>query len=152
MPQRRAGAPQLAVIDTNVLVSALIARDDTSAPARLMQQWVAGGFKPVFSMALLREWQAVIARPRLRRLHGLGAQQERDLLVELIQTAMQVEPVETAMRAPDPNDQLLWDLMAADDRLLLVTGDHALLADTAFDGRKCRPADFLAMLTEPLHA
>lgn len=152
MPQRRAGAPQLAVIDTNVLVSALIARDDTSAPARVMQQWVSGGFKPVFSMALLREWQAVIARPRLCQLHGLGAQQQRDLLVELIQTAMQLQAPETKMRAPDPNDQLLWDLMAADDRLLLVTGDHALLADTAFDGRKYRPADFLAMLTKPLHA
>ena len=37
--------------------------------------------------------------------------------------------------APDPRDQLLWNLLAARPDLLLVTGDKLLLGDTGMRGR-----------------
>ena len=37
--------------------------------------------------------------------------------------------------APDPGDQLLWNLLAAKPDLLLVTGDKLLQKDSGMRGR-----------------
>ena len=46
--------------------------------------------------------------------------------------------------APDPGDQLLWDLLAAKADLLLVTGDKLLLRDAAMQARVVSPQAFVA--------
>ena len=45
--------------------------------------------------------------------------------------------------APDPGDQLLWDLLAAKPDLLLVTGDKALQRDAAMRSRVVSPQAFV---------
>ena len=53
-------------------------------------------------------------------------------------------PGQTALQAPDPGDPLLWDLLAARQDLVLVTGDKLLLQDPAMNGRVITLAAFWA--------
>ena len=46
--------------------------------------------------------------------------------------------------APDPGDQMLWELLAARDDLILVTGDKLLLRDRGMRGRVISAEAFLA--------
>jgi hypothetical protein len=45
--------------------------------------------------------------------------------------------------APDPGDQLLWELLAAKADLLLVTSDKAVLRDPGMRSRVVSPHAFL---------
>ena len=49
-----------------------------------------------------------------------------------------------APAAPDPGDQMLWELLAARDDLILVTGDKLLLRDRGMRGRVISAEAFLA--------
>jgi predicted nucleic acid-binding protein len=49
-----------------------------------------------------------------------------------------------ALPAPDPGDQLLWELLAAKADLLLVTGDKRLLRDAGMHGRVMTPQAFVS--------
>ncbi|GMV03403.1 MAG: hypothetical protein AMXMBFR52_30580 [Burkholderiales bacterium] len=51
-------------------------------------------------------------------------------------------PVATSS-APDPGDQLLWELLAARVDLLLVTGDKRLLRDARMRARVVSPQTFV---------
>ena len=94
------------------------------------------------SEALLTEYRVVLARPKLRELHGLGAEELESLLVGIVRHAIVIEPV-SAPPAPDPEDQMLWNLLAARLDLVLVTGDRALLLDEGMSGRVVSPARFV---------
>jgi hypothetical protein len=52
-----------------------------------------------------------------------------------------VKPVQpgSGPRAPDPGDQFLWDLLAADPALRLVTGDKRLRRDAGMQPRVISP-------------
>ena len=45
--------------------------------------------------------------------------------------------------APDPGDQVLWDLLAARSDLVLVTGDKRLVEDAGMRGRVVSPREFV---------
>jgi predicted nucleic acid-binding protein len=65
------------------------------------------------------------------------------VLIDIAQHAIVLTPV-CATSAPDPGDQLLWDLLAARADLLLVTGDKLLLGDAGMKGRVISPHAFVA--------
>ena len=131
-----------AVIDTNVLVAALITPGKDTPPARIVRGMLRGAFPFVISDALLAEYRDVLNRAKLRKAHGLAPSDLQDLLVELTQLAMVLAPA-TGPAAPDPGDQHLWDLLAARDDLVLVTGDK-LLSMSAWRQRIVTPQQFLA--------
>ena len=79
----------------------------------------------------------------LRKLHGLTVAEIELMLTDLVQNAIMLEPVE-APSAPDPGDQLLWNLLAARSSLVLVTGDKRLLRDVGMRGRVISPAAFVS--------
>ena len=62
---------------------------------------------------------------------------------DLAQHAIVLAPA-AAPPAPDPGDQLLWELLAAKTSLLLVTGDKLLLKDLGMRGRVISPREFVA--------
>lgn len=86
---------------------------------------------------------AVLVRPGLRKLHGLTVAEIETLLTDIAQHAIVLAPVATTP-APDPGDQLLWQLLAAKSDLLLVTGDELLLRNTGMRGRVLSPSEFVA--------
>ncbi|MBW2000467.1 MAG: PIN domain-containing protein [Deltaproteobacteria bacterium] len=60
------------IIDTNVLVAALITDEPTSPTARVLDAMLSGSLFYLLSLKLLREYRNVLLRPRLSRLHGLN--------------------------------------------------------------------------------
>jgi putative PIN family toxin of toxin-antitoxin system len=133
------------VIDSNVVVAGLLTGDGTSPVARILDGMLAAAFSFVLSEALLAEYRTVLVRPDLRKVHGLTVAEVDTILTDLAQHAIVFNPKKmTAPRAPDPGDQLLWDLLAANEDLLLVTGDKLLLQDVGMRGRVISPQAFLS--------
>jgi uncharacterized protein len=134
------------VVDTNVVVAGLLTGNDASPVARILDGMLAATFPFVVSEALLAEYRTVLLRPELRKLHGLTVAEVETLLTDIAQHAIVALPV-AAAPAPDPGDQLLWDLLAARAELSLVTGDKQLLRDAGMHGRVISPREFAAGLT-----
>jgi putative PIN family toxin of toxin-antitoxin system len=131
------------IVDTNVVVAGLLTGNDTSPVARILDGMLAAAFPFVVSQALLAEYRAVLVRPGLRKLHGLTVAEVETLLTDIAQHAIVMAPIATTP-APDPGDQLLWELLAAKSDLLLVTGDKLLLRHAGMRGRVLSPSEFVA--------
>jgi putative PIN family toxin of toxin-antitoxin system len=131
-----------AVLDTNVLVSALLSA--TGPPAGLIARWRRGELEIVVSDSLLAELERTLSRPRVRaRLPGDAAV---SVVAALRDSAVVVEdPRELGpIRSADPDDDYLIAL-AYSAQAALVTGDAHLLS---LAGRipVYSPRDFLALL------
>ena len=133
---------QAVIIDTNVVVADLLTSHVTSPAARIVDGMLAAAFPFVVSEALLAEYRAVLVRPALRKLHGLTVTELELLLTDIAQHAI-VLPPGAGSPAPDPGDQLLWDLLAARADLLLITGEKALQDDAAMRARVLSPRAFM---------
>jgi putative PIN family toxin of toxin-antitoxin system len=130
------------IVDTNVVVAGLLTAHEASPVARILDGMLAASFPFVLSEALLAEYRTVLVRPGLRKLHGLTVAEVEAILTDLAQHAIVLVPV-VAPPAPDPGDQLLWELLAARADLLLVTGDKLLLRDSGMRGRVITPQVFV---------
>jgi putative PIN family toxin of toxin-antitoxin system len=129
------------IVDTNVVVSGLLTESNDSPVVRILDGMLAARFPFALSEALLAEYRTVLVRPKLRTLHGLTVGEVDTLLTTIAQHAIELEPV-TGPAAPDPGDQLLWDLLSARPDLLLVTGDKLLLRDLRMKSRVISPLAF----------
>lgn len=119
-----------AVLDVNVLLSALLSRD--GAPARIVAAWLDGAFELVVSPALIGELRRALAYPKIRRR---VPEADADSFVSMLQgtsIALPDSPGPPPYRSADPDDDYFVALAAASGSML-VTGDvHLLeLADRA---------------------
>jgi putative PIN family toxin of toxin-antitoxin system len=115
-----------AVLDTNVLVSALITPQGASA--ELLLELRAGAFELVVSPMLLAELDEVLHR---RKFGRLVTTPQLDAYVELIRRESIVADDPGPSSEPigaDPDDEYLIDLARAARVDALVTGDASLLA------------------------
>lgn len=115
------------VLDTNVVVSALLFRQgETHQIRRLWQEQVV---QPLVSAQTVMELVRVLAYPKFR----LSAQDREDLLAEYLPYAQVVKPEDhrnPIQRVPscrDPFDDMFLELAQAGAALDLVTGDKDLL-------------------------
>ncbi len=135
---------RLMVVDTNVVVAGLLTADSTSPVSRILDGMLMGAFPFVISETLLAEYHAVLIRPKLLGLHGLTEAEVESILTDVALNASVLNPASNlAPPAPDPGDQLLWDLLAARSDLVLVTGDKRLLEDASMRGRVITPREFV---------
>ncbi len=114
-----------AVLDANVLVSAVLSR--TGAPALLVERCALGDFDLVASELLLGEVERTLRAPKIRSRIDGGLVDE---YVVWLRVLADVEPdVETPplIRSADPGDDYLIALAAA-QHATLVSGDQHLLA------------------------
>ena len=134
------------IVDTNVVMAGLLTGNDASPAlaksARILDGMLMAAFPFVVSEALLAEYRTVLVRSGLRKLHGLTVAEVETLLTDIAQHAIVLAPV-AAPPAPDPGDQLLWELLAARADLLLVTGDKALQRDAGMQPRVVSPQSFV---------
>lgn len=114
-----------AVLDTNVLVSALITPEGASA--QLLSELRAGAFELVVSPLLVAELGEVLRRPKFQRY---VSEPEIDAYVELIRREgiVRDDPEPSAQPlVADPDDQYLIDLAREARVDALVSGDAYLL-------------------------
>ena len=132
---------RLAVLDTNVIVSAAINRE--GAPALLIMDWVLDGqVKAVTSPLLVEKYRAIVRRPKFYRF-GFPP-----LWLEfLIEEGMRLpDPTRSPHRGPFPND-LPFLALAYIAGAWLVTGNLKHFPKEACDGvAVLSPADYLIHL------
>jgi putative PIN family toxin of toxin-antitoxin system len=107
------------ILDTNVLIAALITRD--TPPDALYRAWRDGSFTLVTSELQLEEFRAVTRRESVRlRLHPAEAGR---MVNDLRSLAVLAEPLERLDISPDPYDNFLLAMAQASRADALVTGD-----------------------------
>jgi putative PIN family toxin of toxin-antitoxin system len=135
-----------AVLDVNVLVSALIS--PTGPPARIVEQWRNQRFLLLTSDPILRELERVVLQPKVRRYLEDKPSPFPNLLRGLQRFAI-VTPGQTTAPAAsrDPADEkfLACALEGAAD--YLVTGDEHLLELVEHQGVAIiSPTEFVRIL------
>ena len=135
-----------AVVDVNVLVSALLRHD--TGPADVLRAWRDGLFELVVSPKLLAEFVHVTTRPALaRRINPIAL----DRLIAALQAEIgdfgDPEPPDRVVGA-DPKDDYLVALARAAGAHAIVTGDRHLLDVDGLRPPALMPRTFLAWLDE----
>ena len=134
--------PLVFVVDTNVIVSALIGSESKAPPAQILEAMLDGSLLYLISGDLLTEYASVLRRPRLVRLHGRSEEEIDRLLAELTANAIWRE-APAGDSAPDANDNHLWALLASWAGSRLVTGDRLLVESAAAGRLVLTPRDFV---------
>ncbi len=135
-----------AVVDVNVLVSALLKHD--SVPGRVIGAWRGGAFELVASPHLLSELMRVTTRPALaRRLDSFAV----DALARRLRTdALVVDdpPTDERLVPRDPADDYVVALARAAKAHAIVTGDSHLLDRADLEPPALEPQRFLSLVEE----
>lgn len=135
MPRSGPRAPSgsvRAVIDTNVLVAALLWN---GPPHTLLAEARAGRLSLVSSPALLAELADVLGRPKFARIlaaAGLSVDEMLDQVRRLVDVVVPIPLPARVCRDPDDDEVLALARTARVD--LIVSGDADLLVLEAFDG------------------
>jgi putative PIN family toxin of toxin-antitoxin system len=107
------------VLDTNILVSALISR--AGPTDRLYVAWQENRYDLVTSTEQLEEFQRVTRYPRVRKLIEPSA---AGTLYNQLRSAHNIlATLPTVTRSPDPGDNFLLAMAEAGEAEYLVTGD-----------------------------
>lgn len=109
----------LVVLDTNVLLSALISPH--GHPDTIYRAWRAARFEIVTSVTQLDELRRASRYPKFKAVlqpHRVGA------MVNNLQRALVLEQLPTDIEAADPFDAFLLAMAIVGEADYLVTGDH----------------------------
>ena len=135
------------VLDTNVVLSALLFERGRLAPLR--RAWQARRVEPLASRDSIAELIRALGYPKFR----LAPEHRLELLGDYLPCCRTVDVparVKGAPLCPDAGDQMFIDLLLTGRARWLVTGDRGLLRLSAeAGGRIVTPRDFLASLAEP---
>lgn len=107
------------VLDTNILVSALLRAD--SAPAVLVEAWLDRRYVLISHAIQMDEYRAVTRRPKIQALiKPADAGRLANQMLRIAEHPASLPPVQ---RSPDPRDDFLLGLCEAGQADRLVTGD-----------------------------
>ena len=110
-----------AVIDTNIIVSALLA--PAGKPAAIIRLWLDGKFTLLTCAAHLDELRSTLEKPRVSeriKPHKAGR-----LVNQVRKLAEDVDPLPRVERSPDPTDDFLLAMSEGGKANYLVTGDKS---------------------------
>ena len=132
-----------AVLDPNVIVSALLSR--SGSPARLVRAWLDGAFELVVTPALLVELGRALNYRKIRA--RIAAEDAAALIGQLRVSATVVPDAEAPPEhhSRDPRDDYLLSV-AAREHAALVSGDRHVL-ELAGSLPVYSPTRFLELLT-----
>ena len=115
-------ARKYVVIDTNVLVSALITRNENSPTVQILRFLANGNIVPVYSDEIVKEYNEVLRRDKFKLPEIIII----NLLKDIMDNGLKVtELTEVNEVMPDPKDVVFYavTLSAQDKDAFLVTGN-----------------------------
>ena len=115
-------ARKYVVIDTNVLVSALINRNENSPTVQILCFLANGNIVPVYSDEILKEYNEVLRRDKFKLPEIVIINLLKDIMDNGLKITELAEVTETI---PDPKDIVFYavTLSAQDKDAFLVTGN-----------------------------
>ena len=130
-----------AVIDTNVLVSALITHNSLSATAKVVRLLLEGGFVPLYESNIIEEYQEVLHRSKFKLLPDVA-----DAIISYIKEHG-IETSRTAFQElmPDEDDRVFYEVSLSVDDSFLVTGNLKHYPQTP---KVISPANFINAIIE----
>ncbi len=110
-----------AVIDTNVLVSALLSTHSDSATVQLIGRLLGGEIIPVYSLEILHEYHQVLNRKKFK----FEPEMINYILSAIEKYGLLIDPSPTGITLPDIKDLPFYEVVMKkhDDNTYLVTGN-----------------------------
>ena len=134
-----------AVVDTNILVRALIKPQGSVGP--VLRRLRDGAYRLLYSESLLAELVDVLSRPRIRNKYGIGRDDVATVLTLIELRGELVMPQRRIIVCRDPKDNQVLEAAVAGRADIIVSGDDDLLVLHPFEGIPIIvPSIFLAML------
>ena len=109
-----------AVIDTNVLVSAML--KSVSMPGKLILEVLSGCIVPLYNTEIISEYREVLARKKFK----FDPSMVNVLINTIIQRGVSVDACSTGIELIDPKDLIFYEVTMAkrkDGDAYLVTGN-----------------------------
>jgi uncharacterized protein len=134
-----------AVVDTNILIRALLKPEGTVAP--ILVRLRDGGYTILYSPELLQEVLDVLSRPRFRLKYGIRGEDVEALLALIVLRGESVVGGERIQVCRDPDDDKLLEIAVGGRADVIVSGDGDLLVLSPFRGIPVlSPSTFLERL------
>jgi uncharacterized protein len=134
-----------AVLDTNVLIRALLKPSGTVAP--VLDNLRQGAFIALYSSDLLQEIIEVLGRPRFRTKYRIQSEDVETLIALLVLRGEEVIPQRKIEVCRDPKDNKVLEAAVEGRADAIVSGDKDLHVLHPFEGIPVlTPRDFLAQL------
>ena len=127
------------VIDTNVLVSALITKNPEAATAKVVRLLLEQEFVPLYDADIIAEYEDVLHRSKFPIL-----KETADALISfIIENGIESSRVDFEESMPDEDDRVFYEVSLSQDDSFLVTGH---LKHYPMSPRVITPADFVHLI------
>ena len=128
-----------AVIDTNVLVSALITKNPEAATAKVVRLLLDNGFVPLYDADIIAEYEDVLHRSKFPILPEVA-----DALISyIIEHGAEASRVNFDEPMPDEDDRVFYEITLSKEDSFLVTGN---LKHYPTSPLVITPADFINLI------
>jgi len=137
----------IVVLDTNVIISALLSAE--GPPAQIIDLWEAGVFDVAISTPLLDELKRALDYPQVKKFQKMTPDEINTLLGRWSTLSVYVEP-EVALEVveDDPDDNRVLECAVAAKVNYIISGDKHLLDLGEYRGIEVLPpAGFIVLLS-----
>ena len=108
-----------AVIDTNVLVSAMLTHNLESATTKTIEAIVTGKIQPLYNPEIIEEYEDVLYRKKF----DLDDDDVSQMIRFIIQVGINVERTKSIEVFPDPSDAVFYEVALSKEGSFVVTGN-----------------------------
>jgi putative PIN family toxin of toxin-antitoxin system len=130
-----------AVIDTNVIISALLSRHQDSATVKILDYLYDRTIVPVYNDEILNEYAVVLRRPRFK-----FSEATINATLEAIKKGgLRSDRISSNENLPDPQDVVFYEVALSVDDSFLVTGNIKHFPKKPF---VVTPAEMLQIIQE----
>lgn len=108
-----------AVIDTNVLVSAMLTHNLESATTKTIEAIVSGKIQPLYNPEIIEEYEDVLYRKKF----DLDNDDVSQMIRFIIQVGMNIERTKSNEVLPDQSDAVFYEVALSKEGSFVVTGN-----------------------------
>lgn len=130
-----------AVIDTNVIISALLSHYDDAATVQTIKRVISGDIVPIYNDDIINEYLTVLHRSKFNFSESLIT----ETIKVIIDFGISTERLESSIVLPDPKDLVFYEVALSVDDSFLVTGNIKHFPKKPFI---VTPAELLRIMNE----
>lgn len=108
-----------AVIDTNVIISAMLSSNSESNPRKIVKAIYFGQIIPLFNKEIIDEYRDVLHRVKF----SFVEEDINEMLGVFEYMGINSERIESDVKLPDPKDVVFYEVSLSVDGAFLVTGN-----------------------------